>query len=80
MLDQAQHLSNEGYCAFGFVAYEAASGFDPQLVTSPPDPNLPLVWFGISREPSRTTPVQPVMRQICTEISHAANAAVTTPT
>ncbi|ALU73482.1 aminobenzoate synthetase (plasmid) [Rhodococcus erythropolis R138] len=59
VLDQAQRLSDEGYWAFGFVAYEAASGLDPRLVTARPDPNLPLAWFGISHCPTRTLPVQP---------------------
>lgn len=30
----------------GFLAYEAASAFDPALVTYPPD-DFPLAWFGI---------------------------------
>ena len=37
----------EGLHAAGFVAYEAASAFDPALATHPPDPRLPLAWFAI---------------------------------
>jgi aminodeoxychorismate synthase component I len=40
-----------GACAFGFVAYEAASGLDPDLAVHPPVDGLPLAWFGIGAEP-----------------------------
>ncbi len=40
-----------GGWAFGFVAYEAASGFDRTLATHPPLPGLPLVWFGLTLDP-----------------------------
>ncbi|WP_196775332.1 aminodeoxychorismate synthase component I [Rhodococcus opacus] len=60
VLDQAQGMSNEGYWAFGFVAYEAARGLDPRLVTAGADPDLPLVWFGITRKPTQVPPVEPV--------------------
>jgi para-aminobenzoate synthetase / 4-amino-4-deoxychorismate lyase len=39
-----------GLHAAGFVAYEAAPAFDAALVTHPPDPRLPLVWFAIYDE------------------------------
>ena len=59
VLDEAQRLSNEGYWIFGFVAYEAAPGFDPRLATAPPIPDVPLVWFGVARAPKRAEPVEP---------------------
>ncbi len=37
-----------GLHAAGFLAYEAASAFDPALKTSAPGP-LPLLWFGLYR-------------------------------
>nr|WP_218680769.1 aminodeoxychorismate synthase component I [Rhodococcus qingshengii] len=59
VLDEAQRLSNKGFWAFGFVAYEAAPGFDPRLATAPPIPEVPLVWFGVSRAPKRAEPIEP---------------------
>ena len=40
-----------GAWAFGMVAYEAASGLDPDARTRAPQEGLPLVWFGISGPP-----------------------------
>ena len=39
-----------GYHAAGFVAYEAAPGFDTALTTKPPS-IVPLVWFGLFDAP-----------------------------
>jgi para-aminobenzoate synthetase/4-amino-4-deoxychorismate lyase len=38
-----------GLHAAGFIAYEAAPAFDPAMAVHPPDPALPLVWFGLFR-------------------------------
>lgn len=40
--------------AAGFIAYEAAPAFDRALAVRPPDPALPLLWFGIFAEPRQT--------------------------
>ncbi|MEI2688691.1 MAG: hypothetical protein V9H69_02875 [Anaerolineae bacterium] len=40
----------EGLHAAGFIAYEAAPGFDPALVVRGPVA-LPLLWFGLYRPP-----------------------------
>ena len=37
-----------GFCAAGFISYEAAAGLDDALVTRP-SATLPLVWFGLYR-------------------------------
>lgn len=39
-----------GYLAAGYLAYEAASAFDPALKTHPPT-ELPVLWFGIYPSP-----------------------------
>lgn len=53
----------EGKWAYGFVAYEAASGFNSTLVTRENDSALPLLWFGISDTPPRIgTVISPVVK------------------
>lgn len=43
-------VEGEGLHAAGFVAYEAAPGFDAALSVREPSP-LPLLWFGLYRPP-----------------------------
>jgi para-aminobenzoate synthetase/4-amino-4-deoxychorismate lyase len=50
-LDAVEAAVAEGFHAVGFVAYEAAPAFDAALQTHPPDPRLPLLWFGLLRTP-----------------------------
>ena len=58
VLDEVERACNAGRWAFGYVAYEAASGLDPSLaVRAAPADGLPLVWFGLSDAPSRTRPL-----------------------
>ncbi|MDA1300259.1 MAG: aminodeoxychorismate synthase component I [Proteobacteria bacterium] len=45
VLQQIQHAVDSGCHAAGFIAYEAASGFDPSLTTHPGAGCL--LWFGI---------------------------------
>ncbi len=40
----------KGFHAAGFIGYEAGGAFDAALRTYPPD-EVPLLWFGIFREP-----------------------------
>ena len=50
--------TERGSWAFGYVAYEAAAGLDPQLpggAAAPGGP--PLVWFGLCDEPAPVDPV-----------------------
>ncbi|MEJ2868056.1 chorismate-binding protein [Actinomycetospora sp. OC33-EN08] len=48
----------DGAWAYGFLAYEAAGGLDPSLVTRAPDPDgPPLAWFGITRSAPQEVPV-----------------------
>jgi para-aminobenzoate synthetase / 4-amino-4-deoxychorismate lyase len=48
-----------GYWAYGYLAYEAAPGLDPDLVTRPPDPDgPPVARFALTDVPPR--PVPPV--------------------
>jgi para-aminobenzoate synthetase/4-amino-4-deoxychorismate lyase len=44
------HAAAGRWCVGG-IAYEAATAFDPQLPTHPPDPAWPLVWFGVYDAP-----------------------------
>jgi para-aminobenzoate synthetase/4-amino-4-deoxychorismate lyase len=46
-----QAVEEEGLHAAGFIAYEAAPGFDPALAVRGPAP-LPLLWFGLYRAPA----------------------------
>lgn len=50
----------QGNWAYGFVAYEAAPGLNPDLATHASDGPLPLLWFGICGEPTRAAPIAPV--------------------
>ena len=52
VLSQVQCATEAGQWAFGYIAYEAASGLDPHLVTYEEAPlKMPLAWFGIGRPP-----------------------------
>ena len=58
VLDEVERACNAGRWAFGYVAYEAASGLDPSLaVRAAPADGLPLVWFGLSDAPIPTRPL-----------------------
>lgn len=59
VLAEVDRATRRGWWAFGYVAYEAASGLDPRLVTHPPAAGLPLVWFGLCTEPARVPVVAP---------------------
>ncbi|MFD2416815.1 chorismate-binding protein [Amycolatopsis pigmentata] len=47
VLAEVELAARNGWWAFGFVAYEAAAGFDPSLVVHDPVEGLPLAWFGV---------------------------------
>ncbi|MGC4001186.1 MAG: aminodeoxychorismate synthase component I [Anaeromyxobacter sp.] len=49
-LEAVEAAARGGAWAVGFVAYEAASAFDPALRTHPPAAGVPLVWFGVHDE------------------------------
>ena len=52
VLDQVQRATDAGRWAFGYLAYEAAIGLDPDLAVHPhPEGGMPLAWFGICDEP-----------------------------
>jgi para-aminobenzoate synthetase/4-amino-4-deoxychorismate lyase len=84
VLQQVHDATEAGSWAFGYVAYEAAAGLDPQLPggsSSPGEP--PLVWFGVCDEPARvaspTPPAeaapQPDWRADWTDEEHARAVA-----
>lgn len=45
-----QEAVNRGYYAAGYVSYESAPAFDSAFQVNP-NPNMPLLWFGIFSEP-----------------------------
>ncbi len=51
VLQAVEAEAARGRWAAGFVTYEAASGFDPALVTHEDPGGLPLLWFGIYQTP-----------------------------
>jgi para-aminobenzoate synthetase/4-amino-4-deoxychorismate lyase len=52
VLHRVHEATEAGSWAFGYVAYEAASGLDPQLPGGPSSADEPpLVWFGLCEEP-----------------------------
>jgi para-aminobenzoate synthetase/4-amino-4-deoxychorismate lyase len=60
VLQEVHEATEGGSWAFGYVAYEAAAGLDPQLPggsSSPGEP--PLVWFGLCDEPARVDVLAP---------------------
>ena len=60
VLQQVHDATEAGSWAYGYVAYEAASGLDPQLPGGPSSPGEPpLVWFGLCAEPARVEPLTP---------------------
>jgi len=59
VLAAVERAAAAGHWAYGFLAYEAASGLDPGLVTPRPDPDgVPLVWFGVGDPPAAADPVR----------------------
>lgn len=59
VLREAEHWADQGGWAVGVLAYEAAPAFDPALVTHPPNPALPLAWFGLFAAPQPFQPPVP---------------------
>jgi para-aminobenzoate synthetase / 4-amino-4-deoxychorismate lyase len=59
VLDDVERRTSAGAWAFGFVAYEAASGLDPVLTTREPVDGLPLAWFGVTAAPQDAAPLHP---------------------
>jgi len=50
VLNKVEQAAADGLYAAGFVAYEAASAFNPDLPYSPPVEGLPLAWFALFHE------------------------------
>jgi len=65
VLQDVHDATEAGSWAFGYVAYEAATGLDPRLpggASSPGEP--PLVWFGICDEPEQVDAVRPPIEAV----------------
>ena len=50
-IELIEKIVSKGYWAAGFVAYEAAPGFDDALQVHAAQHGLPLLYFGLYREP-----------------------------
>ena len=57
-LSQVERYTEQGYYAAGFLAYEAAAGFDVAYETHAASSDLPLLWFGIYKKPHSLTAEQ----------------------
>ena len=59
VLAEVERATDAGRWAFGYVAYEAAAGLDPQLAVHRSTPmGMPLAWFGICDEPIPVPPLR----------------------
>lgn len=59
VLEEVERATEAGRWAYGYVAYEAAGGLDPSLVTHRPPPgSLPLAWFALADAPVSVPPVE----------------------
>jgi para-aminobenzoate synthetase/4-amino-4-deoxychorismate lyase len=61
VLAEVERATTAGAWAYGYVAYEAAPGLDPDLVVPPrpPDETLPLAVFGLTDRAHAVPPVAP---------------------
>lgn len=59
ILRAAEERAAAGQWVAGFLAYEAARGFDPVLETHPPRPDLPVAWFAVFQAPTPEPPWPP---------------------
>ena len=58
LLAEVQRATHAGRWAYGYLAYEAASGLDPDLVTAAPRPgDPPVAWFAVGGAPVEVAPV-----------------------
>ena len=58
VLAEVERATAAGEWAHGYLAYEAAPGLDPALVTADSEPDgVPLAWFGLGGPPVETTPL-----------------------
>jgi len=55
-LHRVDQAAADGFWAVGFVAYEAAPGFDPAFRNHQRVPHLPLAWFGLFGAPREVDP------------------------
>jgi para-aminobenzoate synthetase/4-amino-4-deoxychorismate lyase len=72
VLAEVERATDAGQWAFGYVAYEAATGLDARLAVHGSTPmGMPLVWFGLCDEP---VPVLPLEAAGPTDVGAAATA------
>lgn len=68
VLEAVQQAAEQGLWCVGWLAYEAASAFDPAYADAvhPPQPGQPLAWFGAHQAPSASALVQENMAPVLT--------------
>ncbi|WP_087975117.1 aminodeoxychorismate synthase component I [Oceanobacillus rekensis] len=54
LLKQIEDETNNGYYAAGYISYEASPAFDQSFQVNP-NPEMPLLWFGIFEKPEETS-------------------------
>lgn len=59
VLAEVDRVTSLGFWAFGFVAYEAASGLNPSLPTRNPARGIPLAWFGVCQNAVPSAAIAP---------------------
>lgn len=57
-------VNHTGLYAAGFLSYEASPAFDAALSVQPPDPDLPLLWFGLFRQPQVLQDLEQASREL----------------
>ena len=50
-LERMEEAQRSGHYVAGFVSYEAARALDSALITHPADESIPLIWFGVCKQP-----------------------------
>lgn len=55
IMESVEKALSDGFYAAGFVSYEAAPAFQPEMAVHP-GAELPLVWFGIFNKPEAPAP------------------------
>ncbi|EGA91354.1 para-aminobenzoate synthase component II [Planococcus donghaensis MPA1U2] len=56
MLEKVEKAMNDGFYAAGYVSYEAAPAFRPEMQVQSGG-EMPLLWFGIFKEPQKMPPI-----------------------
>ena len=56
IMEEVEKAVEDGFYAAGYIAYEAAPAFHPEMQVRPAG-EMPLIWFGIFKKPKKDIPV-----------------------